>query len=96
MIRYITNEAHIALNSISFNTARIVSQFTKMRATTILAIVAIVAALGAVTSFVPIHQVSATTPNPGSTHVNPNHAAVQHACANPTAAFHSNIHCTGQ
>jgi hypothetical protein len=33
-----------------------------MRATAILAIVAIVAALGAVTSLIPIHQVSADPP----------------------------------
>lgn len=35
-----------------------------MRATTILAIVAIVAALGTVTSLIPIHQVSAQAQGP--------------------------------
>jgi hypothetical protein len=41
--------------------------FTKMKTTTILAVVAIVAALGAVTPFIPIYQVSAASkanPNP--------------------------------
>jgi hypothetical protein len=64
---------------------------TMSTATTILAIIAIVAA----TSLIPIHQVSATTPNPGTMHananINPN--AVQHVCANPHAAFRSNINC---
>jgi len=35
-----------------------------MRATTILAIVAIIAALGAVTSMIPVHQVSAQAQGP--------------------------------
>ena len=37
-------------------------RYTKMRATTILAIVAIVAALGAVTSLIPVQHVSAAGP----------------------------------
>ena len=62
-----------------------------MRAVTILAIIAIVAA----TSLIPIHQVSAKTPNPGTdnanANLNPN--AKQNVCANGHAAFHSNINC---
>jgi invasion protein IalB len=59
-----------------------------MRATTILAIIAIVAALGAATSLIPIHQVSAAQgPNPGTPHstANANPNAKQHACANAAA-----------
>jgi len=52
-----------------------------MRATTILAIVAIVVALGAVTSLIPIHQVNADR---GRANPHPNDNALQNACANPS------------
>jgi hypothetical protein len=43
----------------------VLGTIANMRATAILAIVAIVAALGAVTSLIPIHQVSAQGKFPG-------------------------------
>jgi hypothetical protein len=74
-----------------------------MLATTILAIIAIVAALGAATSLIPIHQVSASigkgtffgVPNPGTSHstANANLNAKQNACANPTANAVADFFC---
>jgi hypothetical protein len=61
-----------------------------MRATIILAIIAIVAA----TLLIPIHQVSANTPNPGTDNANNNiNPNAHHACGNPTSAIRSNIYC---
>ena len=59
-----------------------------MRATTILAIVAIVTALGAVTSMIPVHQVSAQGQGPPTTF--PSQGA-KHACNAVTQTFHENI-----
>ena len=72
--------------SVSMKLIFFLSTNVLMKTTIILAIVAIVAGIGAVASFIPIHQVSADShPSPS-----PNPNAIHHACANGNAyTFHS-------
>jgi|tagenome__1003787_1003787.scaffolds.fasta_scaffold18823999_1 hypothetical protein len=67
-----------------------------MKTITLLAIFAIIAALGASTSLIPIHQVSAAQgPNPGTPHstANADDNAKQNACKHLTSAIHADFYC---